>query len=168
MMRAVMAACAVLLAIAIAAATVPARPAAAKVTKPNAAARELAAEVCEEMVGDAAVDAAGEELVAPQQGAWSGWRYTCPYQFDGGTLAVNVDVFQSVPAAKQGFTKVRDKTTGRTRLYGIGQQAFQADDLTLVSRKDNFVLTVDPTALPDRFNRDGMVWATTLAVFGCW
>ena len=99
---------------------------------------------------------------------WDGWRYTCPYQFDGGTLAVNVDVFKSVAAAKKGFTKVRDQTSGRTRLYGIGQQAFQGSDLTLVSRKDNFVLTVDPTALPDRFNRDSMVWATTLAVFGCW
>ena len=166
MMRATTAACAVLLA--IAAVLAPALPAAAKVTKPNAAARELAAEVCEEMVGDAAIDAAGEELVTPQQGAWDGWRYTCPYQFDGGTLAVNVDVFESVAAAKTGFAKVRDKTTDRTRLYGIGQQAFQADDLTLVSRKDNFVLTVDPTALPARFNRDHIVWATTLAVFGCW
>jgi hypothetical protein len=143
-------------------------PAAAEITKPNATARVLAAEVCEDMVGDAAIDAAGEELVTPQAGVWNGWRYTCPYQFDGGTLAVTVDVFKSVAAAKQGFSKVRDKTTDRTRLFGIGQQAFQADDLTLVSRKDNFVLTVDPTALPDRFNRDGIVWATTLAVFGCW
>jgi hypothetical protein len=166
MTRAAMAVLAALLA--IAAAVAPALPAAAKVTKPNAAARELAAEVCEEMVGDAAIDAAGEELVAPQHGAWDGWRYTCPYQFNGGTLAVNVDVFTSVAAAKQGFSEVRDRTKDRTRLYGIGQQAFQADDLTLVSRKDNFVLTVDPTALPDRLNRDGIVWATTLAVFGCW
>ena len=96
------------------------------------------------------------------------YKRQCPYQFDGGTLAVNVDVFKSVAAAKKGFTKVRDQTSGRTRLYGIGQQAFQGSDLTLVSRKDNFVLTVDPTALPDRFNRDGIVWATTLAVFDCW
>jgi hypothetical protein len=154
--------------VAIAAAALPASPAAAKVATPNAAARELAAEVCEEMVGDAAVGAAGEALVIPQQGAWDGSRYTCPYQFDGGTLAVNVDVFKSVAAAKHGFSKVRAKAKDRTRLYGIGQQAFQADDLTLVSRKDNFVLTVDPTALPDRLNRDHIVWATTLAVFDCW
>jgi hypothetical protein len=138
--------------VAIAAAALPASPAAAKVATPNAAARELAAEVCEEMVGDAAVGAAGEALVIPQQGAWDGSRYTCPYQFDGGTLAVNVDVFKSVAAAKHGFSKVRAK----------------AKDRTLVSRKDNFVLTVDPTALPDRLNRDHIVWATTLAVFDCW
>jgi hypothetical protein len=154
--------------LAVAAAAVPAVPAAAEITKPNAEARVLAAEVCEDMVGDAAIDAAGEGLLTPQQGVWNRWRYTCPYQFEGGTLALNVDVFKSVAAAKQGFRKVRDTTTDRTRLFGIGQQAFQADDLTLVSRKDNFVLTVDPTALPDRFNRDGIVWATTLAVFGCW
>jgi hypothetical protein len=147
---------------------VAAGPAGAKVTRPSAAARALAAEVCEDMVGDAAIDAAGEELAAPQRGTWDGWRYSCAYAFPDGTLGVNVDVFKSVAAAKTAFAKVRDKTEDRTRLYGIGQQAFQADDLTLVSRKDNFVLTVDPTALPDRFNRDGIVWATTLAVFDCW
>jgi hypothetical protein len=166
MRRAVTTAFAVLLANAAVGAI--AAPVGAKVTKPGAEARELAAEVCEDMVGDAAIDAAGEELVTPQQGVWTGWRYSCAYAFPDGTLAVNVDVFKSVAAAKQGFAKVRDKTEDRTRLYGIGQQAFQADDLKLVSRKDNFVLTVDPTALPARFNRDGIVWATTLAVFGCW
>jgi hypothetical protein len=166
MRRAVTSAFAVFLAFVAVGAT--AAPVAAKVTKPNAEARELAAEVCEDMVGDAAIDAAGEELVAPQIGTWDGWRYSCAYAFPGGALAVNVDVFRSVAAAKAGFARVRDKTEDRTRLYGIGQQAFQADDLKLVSRKDNFVLTVDPTALPDRFNRDGIVWATTLAVFGCW
>jgi hypothetical protein len=166
MRRARAAVCAAALALGVVGAA--AAPVAAKVTKPNAAARELAAEVCEDMVGDAAIDAAGEELVAPQAGTWDGWRYSCAYAFSGGTLAVNVDVFRTVAEAKQGFAKVRDKTEDRTRLYGIGQQAFQADDLKLVSRKDNFLLTVDPTALPARFNRDGIVWATTLAVFGCW
>jgi hypothetical protein len=141
---------------------------AAKVTKPNAAARVLAAEVCEDMVGDAAISAAGEPLVVPQQGTWAGWRYSCPYAFSDGTLAVHVDVFKSVNAAKQAFAKVRDQSADRTRLYGIGHQAFQADDLVLVSRKDNFVLTVDPTALSDRLDRDAITWATTRAVFDCW
>jgi hypothetical protein len=143
-------------------------PAVAKVTKPNAAARALAAEVCEEMVSDAAVNAARESLVAVQEGTWAGWRYSCPYQFDGGTLMVTVDVFDSVLAAKRGFKEARSDAVDPTRLYGIGQQAFQADDLVLVSRKDNFVLTVDPTALPDRLDRDTITWATTRAVFDCW
>jgi hypothetical protein len=147
---------------------VAAGPAAAKVTKPNAAARELAAEVCEEMVSDAAVGIAGEELLAPQQGTWTGWRFSCPYRFADGTLLVTVDVFRSVASAKRGFEKVRDRETDPTRLFGIGKQAFQAEDFTLVSRKDNFVLTVDPTALPDRIDRDAMAFATTRAVFDCW
>jgi hypothetical protein len=159
---------ALLIASALALACSLASPAAAEETLPNAKARELAAEVCEDMVGDAAVGAADEPLVAPQQGTWSGSRYTCTYGFDGGTLALTVAVFKTVAAAKQGFAKVRDATTGRTRLYGIGQQAFQANDLKLVSRKDNFVLTVDPTALPARMNRDAITWASTRAVFDCW
>ena len=143
-------------------------PAGAKVTKPGEKAQELAAEVCEDMVRDAAVSAAGTGLLTPQQGAWEGRRYSCPYQFDGGTLAVRVDVFKSVAAAKRGFEKVRKHTAVDTRLFGIGQQAFQAEDLTLVSRKDNFLLTVDPTGLPDRLDRDAITWATTRAVFDCW
>jgi len=107
-------------------------------------------------------------LLTPQQGAWDGRHYSCPYQFDDGTLAVRVDVFKSVAAAKQGFKKVRNEAADRTRLFGIGQQAFQADDLTLVSRKDNFILTVDPTGLPTRLDRDAITWATTRAVFDCW
>jgi hypothetical protein len=145
-----------------------AAPAASEVTKLGSKARELAAEVCEDMVGDAAVSAAGEALLAPQQGTWTGSRYSCTYGFDGGSLALRVDVFKSVAAAKQAFAKVRDATTARTRLYGIGQQGFQAKDLVLVSRKDNFVLTVDPTALPARMNRDAITWASTRAVFDCW
>ena len=156
------------IAVAVVAAVVPALSAAAEVTKPKAEARELAGEVCEGMVGDAAVAAAGQQLLAPQQGAWSGSRYTCTYGFDGGSLALTVDVFPTVKAAKQGFSQVRDATTERTRLYGVGQQAFQADDLKLVSRKDNFVLTVDPTALPTRLDRDAITWASTRAVFDCW
>jgi hypothetical protein len=145
-----------------------ASPAGAKVTKTNEKARDLAGEVCEDMVGDAAVAAAGQQLLAPQQGAWSGSRYTCTYGFDGGTLALTVDLFPTVKAAKQGFAQVRGATADRTRLYGVGQQAFQADDLKLVSRKDNFVLTVDPTALPTRLDRDAITWASTRAVFDCW
>jgi hypothetical protein len=143
-------------------------PATAKVTKPNAAARELAAEVCEDMVGDAAVGIAGEELLAPQQGTWTGWRYSCPYQFADGVLLVTVDVAKSVSEAKRTFKDVRRREVDPTRLFGIGQQAFQAEDLTLVTRKDNFVLTVDPTALPSRIDRDAMAFATTRAVFDCW
>ena len=143
-------------------------PAAAKVTKPNAAARELAAEVCEDMVGDAAINAARAPLVAPQQGTWTGWRYSCPYQFEDGVLLVTVDVAKSVTEAKRNFKDARSREVDPTRLYGIGQQAFQADDFVLVSRKDNFVLTVDPTALSDRLDHDTITWATTRAVFDCW
>jgi len=166
MRRALLAALALVLAVAAAGAS--AAPVAAGVVKPGSEARELAAEVCEDMVGDAAVGAAGETLVAPQQGAWSGSRYTCTYGFDGGALSLTVDVFPTLKAAKQGFAKARDAAAGGTRLYGIGQQGFQAKDLVLVSRKDNFLLRVDPTALPARLNRDTITWASTRAVFDCW
>ena len=101
------------------------------------------------------------------QGGALGGR-AVPYQFEGGTLLITVDVFESVAAAKQGFKEVRRREADPTRLFGIGRQAYQAENFTLVSRKDNFVLTVDPTALPERMDRDAMAFATTRAVFDCW
>ena len=89
-------------------------------------------------------------------------------QFDGGTLALTVDVFKSVNAAKQGFKKVRDETTDRTRLYGDWPAGVPGRRPQARVAQGQLRAHGRPTALPDRFDRDAMVWATTLAVFDCW
>lgn len=135
---------------------------------PSSTSRDLAAEVCEDMVRDSAVAAAGEPLTVPQTGTWKGRRYTCTYRFADGSLRVRVNVARNVAAAKASFVEARRSSPGRTTLYGIGEQGFQARDGVIVARKDNFVLTVDPTALPARLNQDSIAWSTTRAVFDCW
>ena len=51
-------------------------------TKPNA--KDLATEVCEDMVRDAVISATGGPLAAPQAGVWTGKRYTCTYPLTAG------------------------------------------------------------------------------------
>ena len=130
--------------------------------------KDLAAEVCEDMVRDSLIAAAGEALASPQRGSWAGHRYTCMYTFGDGTLRVRVDVMRSRSAAKARFLATRKEARLPSTLYGIGQQAFKSGDGAVVARKDNFLLEVDPSRLPDRLNRDSLVWSTTRAIFDCW
>ena len=130
--------------------------------------RELATEVCEDMVRDAAVAAAGEALASPQQGGWSASRYRCRYSFRDGALLVDVDVFRTDKLAQKRFAANRKRAGISDRLPGIGQQAFKSHAGAIVARKDRFVLTVDPTGLPNRLNVDAIVFWTARAVFDCW
>ena len=135
---------------------------------PTPASRQLAAEVCEDMVRDSAVAAAGEELVAPQQGSWSGRTYTCTYDFADGRLAVRVDMRRSTADARTKFAALRRSAASAKTLYGIGQQGFIRRDGVLVTRKDEFILTVDSRALPDGMPSAAVTWSTTRAIFDCW
>ena len=138
---------------------------AAVLTTPS---KDLAAEVCEDMVRDSVIAAAGESLASPQRGTWAGNRYTCTYTFADGALRVRVDVMRSRLVAKARFRALREGAPLPSTLYGIGQQGFKSRDGAVVVRKDNFLLEVDPYRLPDRFNRDSLVWSTTRAIFDCW
>jgi hypothetical protein len=131
--------------------------------------RHLAREVCEDMVRDSVVAAAREPLSQPQQGSWTGTRYSCRYTFATGSLAVEVAVYRKPSAAKHAFTAAQRTTTERSRLYGVGQQAFQEQTTRrLVARKDNFLLTVDPTRLGALLDHDTIAWSATRAIFACW
>ena len=132
------------------------------------ASKDLAAEVCEDMVRDSLIAAAGESLASPQRGTWAGHRYTCTYGFGDGTLQVRVDVMKSRAGARARFLATRNDARLPSTLYGIGQEAFKAGDGAVVARKDNFLLEVDPSRLPDRLNRDSLAWSTTRAIFDCW
>ena len=131
--------------------------------------KDLAAEVCEDMVGDAVVAAAGMPLSGPQSGSWDGPRYTCTYPLGNqGTLTLTVDVAADKRAAKRRFSALRRTANTKTPLFGIGDAAFQNPNDGLTARKDNFVLTVDSSQVVRQLDRDAIIWATTLAVFTCW
>jgi hypothetical protein len=158
----------IMVVVTIVAALMAAGGAAAHADVPSAQTKDLAAEVCEDMVADAVVASTQQSLTTAQTGTWAGRMYTCRYDVPGGALNVRVDVAPSNGRARALFVHRQRSATSRQRLFGIGEAGFQASDGTLVARKDNFVLTVDPTGLPSGVDRDVVAFATTRAIFDCW
>lgn len=131
---------------------------------------KLATEVCEEMVLEAVEAVAGGPLATPPVGEWTvpQRQYVCTYVVDAAPMSMTVDVAKTIKVAKSAFKKARAAEEARETLHGIGQQAFQAPDGTLVARKDNFILRVDPTAIADSVRRRDLAFAASLAVMSCW
>ena len=127
-----------------------------------------ATDVCQPMVGNAVVEFLAAPLPAPQHGGWAGHTYTCTYPLRGGQLVLTVKQLPSKAAAKATYDRLAAATKGRTRLNGLGNAAYQAPNGTLVARKDQFVLTVDPTAAPPGVRGADLAFAAVVAVMGCW
>ena len=127
-----------------------------------------ATDVCQPMVGNAIVEFLAASLPAPQHGGWAGHTYTCTYPLRGGQLVLTVHQLRSKAAAKAAYHRLAAAATGRTRLNGLGDAAYQAPNGTLVARKDQFVLDVDPTAAPPAVRGADLAFAAVVAVMGCW
>jgi len=127
-----------------------------------------ATDVCEPMVGNAIVEFLGGPLPAAQHGAWAGRTYTCVYPLTGGQLVLTVDQLRNRAAATTAYNRLARAVRGRTRLNGLGNAAYQAPDGTLVARKDQFVLDVDPTGAPPSIRPGDLAFAAVVAVMGCW
>jgi hypothetical protein len=131
-------------------------------------ARELATEVCEDMVRDALAASLGTQLPGVQQGAWAGNVFTCRYPLPGGQFVLRVNQFASKRRAQQVFTRLARGAAGSTRLNGIGDRAFQAPSGTLEVWKDQFVLDADPSGVPPPIGKSDLTFAAVIAVMGCW
>lgn len=163
-----------LLAVALSAAILVAAPVAAKDGKGTKGEKKqparLATEVCEEMVSDAVEAAIGRKLPTEQVGEWTApkQQYRCTYDLGGGSLVMTVDVTKTLKDARDAFVVLRKQSADRETLHGIGQQAFQVPDGSLIARKDNFVLHADPTTAPPGVNRRDVAFAAALGVMSCW
>ncbi len=157
-----------LVALVVAVGLLAAGPAGASVSQRRAP--RLATEVCESMVREAVEAVVAHPLPTQQVGAWTvpDKQYQCTYDVGGGTLVMQVDVERNGKGAKTAFRTARSAFATRERLHGIGQQAFQTPDGTLVARKDNFVLRVDPAAVPAGINKRDVAFAAAVAVMSCW
>ncbi len=144
-------------------------PARAAVVPPTGKAADIAKEVCEDMVTDAVESASERTLVGPPQGVWTASdHFTCTYDVGGGTITLGVRVLKSKRGASSAFDKAKRSAKKTTRLNGLGQGAFQAGDGTLVARKDQFLLTIDPLTLPAGVKKADVALAASVAVLACW
>ena len=132
--------------------------------------RALAVEVCEDMVADAVETMTRAPLPQPQEGRWRGRRYTCDYELDAGRLRLTVAYTPTLEESRSTFATTKNGAQRPTDLFGIGGEAFQhRRSKAIVARKDNFILTVDPSRLDlPASGRDVLALAATRAVFDCW
>jgi hypothetical protein len=134
---------------------------------------------------DAARMVCGDEIVRLVTGAlelparpvpratWADHVYTCTYPLAKGPLVLAVAVAPSDAAAATVLATMRQEKKADTVEQAVGQTAFSSDDGVIVSVKDNMVLLVDPSRLPDDLgpvheHRIDLARILTVAVFNCW
>jgi hypothetical protein len=133
----------------------------------ESSAREIAEEVCDDMVRTQ-VEASVQSGLTPPVGRWQGRTFECSYQVPGGQLVLSVDELRTRQRARSDFAGERRSLDVRERLDGLGRRAFQTTDGVLLVQKDQFVLRVDPGALPVDLDKRDVAFAAAVAVMGCW
>ena len=104
---------------------------------------------------------------------WAGGTYTCHYSLPMGPMTLSDQVFPDAAAARARMA-TRQGSEGSVRpLAGLGQQAYGSDRGTAVVLKDDQILTVDTTGLPERFGandqrRTDLAYEVASDVLGCW
>ena len=104
---------------------------------------------------------------------WADHVYTCTYRLPLGSLVLSVTVAPSDAAAADELHSMRQQDRADTAEPGLGQQAFSASNGTIVAAKDNMVLRIDPTGLPDSLGathgpRIALTRILAAGVFNCW
>lgn len=117
--------------------------------------------------------ALGLTLTRPLAPTWTDHRYACTYHYPVGPLQLSVKDLSDAAATTAWFAGLRDAGGAVTPVSGMGDQAFQRADGTVVVRKDTTVLVVDVAALPAQLgnpSRARAVAARTVAttVLICW
>jgi hypothetical protein len=111
--------------------------------------------------------------VPAPESRWADHVYTCTYRLPMGSLVLSVAVAPSDAAAADQLQAMRRQDGATAAEPGLGQQAFSAPNGTILAAKDNMVLRVDASGLPDRLGpthepRIGLTRILAAAVFNCW
>jgi hypothetical protein len=139
----------------------------------NAAPTATAKMVCGEDISAQVVTVLSLPAPPKTRATWIDSVYTCTYDLPMGAMVLSVQVAPSDAAATAAFDADRARLAPTEELAGLGEGAFGTPTGVTVVRKDNEVLTVDTTALPEVFGSNGQR-RTDLAneiasdVLGCW
>jgi hypothetical protein len=104
---------------------------------------------------------------------WADKTYTCHYALPMGKMTLTDQVLSDAATARAQMHS-RQAADGSARpLAGLGQQAYGSDRGLAVVLKDNQILTVDTTGLPERFGsndqrRTDLAYEVASVVLGCW
>lgn len=136
---------------------------------PPAAARM----VCSDEIRREVAGALGLASVPPPESTWADHVYTCTYAPPMGRLVLSVTVAPSTATAAHQLETMRGRLGAGEPEPGLGQQAYSASNGTILAAKDNMVLRVDATALPDDLgathqHRVDVARLLAAGVFNCW
>ncbi|MET3812125.1 hypothetical protein [Arthrobacter sp. UYEF3] len=108
--------------------------------------------------------------------AWTDKLYTCTYALPAGSLVLSVKEAPDPAGARAHFDALQRRTASAQPIEGmanLGFPAFQTTAGAVAFVKDNFVLTVDATALPVTLGPHGvtpsaLAYEVATAVLACW
>lgn len=104
---------------------------------------------------------------------WADEIYTCRYALPMGPMTLSDRVFPDAATARSQMLTQEAGDGSARPLAGLGQQSYGSDRGLAVVLKDNQILTVDTTGLPERFGPDGqkrtdLAYEVASDVLGCW
>ncbi len=129
--------------------------------------------VCTGFVVEQLAGALGTEPTTPPSATWEQHLYSCTYAYPEGSMVLSVKELADRVTASAQFEGLRGSAGAVTTVDGLGEAAFTRADGSTVVLKDDSVLTVDVSRLPERFGRPprtrpnlSVMAATT--VMTCW
>jgi hypothetical protein len=104
---------------------------------------------------------------------WSNGVYTCDYHLPMGQMSLQVKVLAGASQARTSFDADQARTPGALPVAGLGERAYRTKDGTVLVLKDNQILVVDTTRLPQEFGANGqrradLAYEVASDVLGCW
>lgn len=104
---------------------------------------------------------------------WAAPVYTCTYHLPVGPMTLTVRVLPTDAQAGAELDADRARTPGAVPVVGLGERAWDTPGGTAEVLKDNQILTVDTTRLPEVFGdneqkRTDLAYEVASDVLGCW
>ena len=129
--------------------------------------------VCSDEIRGEVGDALGLPSDPAATSGWADHVYTCEYALPMGQLVLAVSVSPSSAAARGQLETLRQRQGADSEEPGLGEQAYSAPAGTVLAVKDNMVLWVNATGLPDDLgatHEHRLDFARVIAagVFNCW
>jgi hypothetical protein len=129
--------------------------------------------ICDADITSKVGEALGLAGPPPTEWRWSDGVYTCDYRLPMGRMSLQVRVLADVDQARTAFDADRARTPGARPLAGLGERAFGTGQGTVLVLKDDEILDVDTTRLPQEFGANGqrrtdLAYEVASDVLGCW
>lgn len=141
-----------------------------EVTAGTALPSDAAKMICADEAREDIESALGQKVTKPLEPTWTNQLYSCAYVFAQGTMVLSVKELVDERGTRAYFDEVVS-SLGQRRLFELGEEGFQANNGSVVIRKDNKVLDVDVTGLPARlgaYSRPDVGSTVAITIMGCW